>query len=223
MPPSPRPGRTNDPERTKAEILEVATGTFAELGYSGTSIEVLAEQMKVSKRMIYYYFENKEGLYRAVLLRYYQTLRGEEARLHLDDLPPLQALGELAAFTFDYHITHPDHVRLSMVENIHKGRTISDLSEVEQINSAAIEVVQRICDRGIAAGLVRPEVRAIDIYLSIAALSFFNVSNRYTVEKIFGYDMAAAEAYAARKRCVAEMVLRYAATPKGLATLPLSA
>ena len=222
MPPSPRPGRTNDPERTKAEILEVASETFAELGYSGTSIEVLADKMNVSKRMIYYYFENKEGLYRAVLLRYYQTLRGDEARLHLDDLAPLEALGELAAFTFDYHITHPDHVRLSMVENIHKGRTISELSEAEQINSAAIEVVQRICDRGVKAGLIRPEARAIDIYLSIAALSFFNVSNRYTVEKIFGYDMAAADAYAARKRCVAEMVLRYAATPQGLKTLPLS-
>jgi hypothetical protein len=106
-----------------------------------------------------------------------------------------------------------------MVENIHMGRAISELAEAEEINSAAIDVVQRICDRGVKAGVIRSDVRAIDVYLSIAAMSFFNVSNRYTVEKIFGYDMSAAESYKARKRCVVDMVLRYVATAKGLKTL----
>lgn len=217
---APKLGRTNDPERTRAEILDVATSVFAEMGYSGSSIEILAEKMNASKRMIYYYFESKEGLYKSVLLKYYQTLRGDEARLELDHRAPLDALRELVGFTFDYHVAHPDHVRLSMVENIHKGRHISELAEAESLNSAAIDVVRKICERGVAAGLIRPDVRAIDIYLSIAAMSFFNVSNRYTVERIFGYDMAAPASSEARKRCIVDMILRYVLTDKGLKALP---
>ena len=55
-----------------------------------------------------------------------------------------------------------------------------------------IGLVDRICKRGVAEGSIRKDVRAIDIYMSIAATSFFNISNRYTFKAIFGHDMTGA-------------------------------
>lgn len=203
--------RSSDSERTKTEILDVATVVFAEHGYSGASVDLLAQKMKVSKRMIYYYYENKEGLYKAVLLRYYITLRSNEALLHLSDRSPLEALKDLAIYTFDYHTAHADYVRLIMVENIHKGQHIAQMPEIQPMNSRVIETVSDICKRGIAAGVIRKDINPMEIYLTIAGISFFNVSNRYTVEKIFGYDATAPANYEARKQCLIDMILRYVA------------
>jgi len=58
---------SNDAERTKADILAVATEEFATYGLSGARVDAIAERTRTSKRMIYYYFKGKEGLYRAVL------------------------------------------------------------------------------------------------------------------------------------------------------------
>ena len=200
-----------DPERTRADILVAATREFAENGYSGARIEHIVERMRTSKRMIYYYFGDKRGLYSAVLEAYYRSLREAEGDLHLDERPPLDALRELISFTFDYHIANPDRVRLVMVENIHKGRHLSAMPFLKELNATVIAAMKRICERGQAAGVIRKDADPLEIYLSIAAVSFFNVSNRYTVSAIFKYDMASKEAYAARKQHATDMILRYVA------------
>src|SRR3954470_19776337 len=99
-------GRTKDPERTKANILEVAEAEFGEKGLAGARIDEIAELTRTSKRMIYYYFGSKEGLYLAVLEEAYRRTREVEAQLHLQDLEPEEALRRLVAFTFDHHLHH---------------------------------------------------------------------------------------------------------------------
>jgi len=201
--------RTNDPERTKANIIQIATEEFSEVGYSGARIDRIADKMNTSKRMIYYYFGSKEGLYSAVLLEYYRQLRGAEADLRLDEKPPLEALAELMEFTFDYHAANADNVRLVMVENIHKGKHIKQMPTLEPINTSVIDTVGRICARGVAEGVIRADVKPWDVYTSIAALSFFNVSNRYTFSAIFNHDMISPEAAAERRAAVVDMMIRY--------------
>jgi AcrR family transcriptional regulator len=209
-PRAPRPGatRTNDPERTKADILAVASQEFAESGYSGGRVDEIAERTKTSKRMIYYYFGSKDGLYQAVLLEYYAKLRGAEAELHLEGQPPLQAIQRLIEFTYDWHITHADGVRLVMVENIHRARHLAALPSIEPVNSKVIQLVESMLARGVTEGVIRKGVNALDFYLSIAALCYFSVSNRYTINAIFGYDMGASENFAARQGAIVEMLLR---------------
>ena len=205
------PAPLKDAERTRADILVAATREFAENGYSGARIEHIVQRMRTSKRMIYYYFGDKRGLYSAVLEAYYRSLREAESDLRLDERPPLDALRELINFTFDYHIANPDRVRLVMVENIHKGRHLSSLPLLEELNATVIQSMKRICERGQREGMIRKDADALEIYLSIAAVSFFNVSNRYTVAAIFKYDMASPDAYAARKQHATDMILRYVA------------
>ena len=209
VPPAPAPGRTNDPERTRANILEVATHEFAEKGLSGARIDEIAERTQTSKRMIYYYFDGKEGLYRAVLEAAYRRVREAEIELHLEDKPPLEALADLVRSTFDHHMAHPDFIRLVMVENIHHGETVASLPDIVAINRPAIENIRRICDRGVEAGVMRADVDAVDVHMSISALCFFNVSNRHTFGRIFNVDMTSPEPVATRRNQVVRMLLRY--------------
>ena len=203
--------RTNDPDRTRANIIEVATREFSEKGLSGARIDEIAEQTATSKRMIYYYFENKEALYLAVLAESYRKIRAVEATLNLENKPPLEALAHLVRFTFDYELANPDFIRLVMVENIHHARHIEELPPDEQANMSAIESLRTIVKRGIAEGVMRKDLDAIDLHMSISALSFFNVSNRYTFSALFKSDMVSPAATAARRESVTEMILRFVA------------
>ena len=201
--------RTNDPDKTKADILAVAFKEFADRGFAGARVDEIAAQTRTSKRMIYYYFESKDGLYKAVLADYYTRLRGAERSLHLEDHEPLEALRELVGFTFDWHATHPEGVRLIMTENIHQGRYVAELPTAETLNSVIINSVRSLVERGVKAGVIRPDVDPIDLYQSIAALNFFNVSNRYTFSRIFNVDMASPKATAARRESVIQAILKF--------------
>ena len=203
--------RTNDPDRTKANIVEIATAEFSEKGLSGARIDEIAERTRTSKRMIYYYFESKEGLYRAVLEDAYRRIRSIEATLDLDNKPPLEALAEHVRFTFDYQLTHTDFIRLVMVENIHMGQHIAQLSKTQQEGMGAIQPLRRIVERGVAEGVMRKNIDPIDLHMSISALCFFNVANRHTFSTIFKVDMTSPAATAARRESVTQMILNFVA------------
>ena len=91
--------RRNDPERTREDILDVATEEFSEFGLSGARVDSIAEKTRTSKRMIYYYYGSKEGLYLAVLERAYRKIRSLESDLQLAELPPEEALRQLIGTT----------------------------------------------------------------------------------------------------------------------------
>lgn len=203
--------RTNDPDRTRANILEVATHEFSEKGLSGARIDEIADRTRTSKRMIYYYFESKEGLYRAVLEESYRRIRNIEATLDIENKPPLEALAQHVRFTFDYQLTNVDFIRLVMVENIHKGEHILQLSKTQQESMSAIKTLRSIVDRGVKEGVMRKDLDPVDLHMSISALCFFNVANRYTFSTIFKVDMTSPAATAARRESVTEMILRFVA------------
>ena len=198
-----------DAERTQAEIIEVATQEFSTNGYSGGRVNEIAARTRTSKRMIYYYFGSKEGLYRAVLKAHYQALRTQEQALRLDREPPVRAMRLLIQFTFDYHLDHADRIPLVMSENISRGVFINQPSIVEPLNGVAL--VDRIYARGVEEGAFRAGLRAVDIYMSIASASFFNVSNRYTFAAIFNHDMTEPAEVERRRAAIGEMILRYVA------------
>src|SRR4051795_3504769 len=116
------PERQRDAERTRNEILEVATSEFAARGYAGARVDEIAARMRTTKRMIYYYFGGKEQLFVAVLERAYVTIRQAEQTVEVDQLDPLSALRRIAELTFDHHESHPDFIRLVSIENIHHAR-----------------------------------------------------------------------------------------------------
>lgn len=206
--PKAQTGRTNDPERTMAGILEVATREFADKGLSGGRIDAIAEATHTSKRMIYYYYGSKEGLYLAVLVNAYSRMRQTEAQLHLDDLEPEAALRQLVEFTFDHHAGNEEYIRLVMNENIERGAYLAQSKTIRELNTPAIQMVRKLYERGVKSGVFRKGLDPVDIHASISALAFFNVSNRHTFGLIFK-DKALAAGSAARRANVTDMVLRF--------------
>lgn len=198
-----------DAEATRAEILAVATEEFAAKGLSGSRVDEIAERTHTVKRMIYYYYGSKEGLYRAVLESAYDHIRTIESDLDLDALPPVKALRQLVTVTFDYHNKHPEFVRLVMNENIHRGAHIGDLPNIKERNRTVIATLRNLIDRGVKAGEFRTDLDPVELHMTISALCFYNVSNRYTFSTIFGRDMTSVKAAALRREAVADIVEKW--------------
>jgi len=201
--------RTNDPDRTMADILKVATAEFADKGLSGARIDEIAATTRTSKRMIYYYFGSKEGLYLKVLEEAYGRIRSIETDLHLEDLPPEDALRKLVAFTFDYQHENDDFIRLVMNENMHRGEFLAQSKTIQQRNLPAIDTLKLVYDRGVKARLFRKDIDPVDLHMSISALCFFSVANRHTFGLIFKRDMESPRALRERRDSVVEMIVRF--------------
>ncbi len=201
--------RTNDPARTMAEILAVATHEFADKGLSGARIDAIAAATRTSKRMIYYYFGSKDGLYLAVLEEAYRRMRAIESDLHLDDLPPTDALQKLVEFTYDHHRDNEDFIRLVMNENIQRGDYLRQSQSIQQLNSKAIESVRDVYDRGVVQGVFRAGLDPVDIHSAISAFTFFNVSNRHTFGLIFQDRASQDKATTLKRGHVVDLILRF--------------
>ncbi|MEN9904177.1 MAG: hypothetical protein RLZZ555_742 [Pseudomonadota bacterium] len=208
-PPARGASRTNDPERTRADILAVAEQEFGEKGLAGARIDEIAAATRTSKRMIYYYFGSKEGLYLAVLEESYRKIRQEETELHLESLEPEAALKRLVGFTFDRHLRNESYVRIVMSENIHRGQFMRRSQYIQELNVPAIDAIRELYQRGLAQGVFRPGLDPVDIHASISALSFFNVSNRHTFGLIFKLDTGSTDYLARRRESVVDMVWRH--------------
>jgi len=210
--PAPRTGsasaRTPDAESTRRNILDVATQEFARKGFSGARIDEIAARTSTSKRMLYYYFADKEGLFVAVLEDAYRRIRSIENTLDLEHLGPEEALKKLVGFTFDYQNANPDFIRLVMVENIHDGVHLKRSGAIHDLNVTVIDAIRQLYQRGVADGVFRKGLDPIDIHMSISALCFFNVSNRATFSLIFTRDMGSPKALAKRRAIVVDTILR---------------
>src|SRR5919107_1440487 len=165
FPKNPIAGRSHDPEMTRQNILAVATKVFAEKGFSGARVDEIAALTRTSKRMIYYYFEDKEGLFVAVLEQAYRRIRHIEATLDLAHLEPEAAIRALVGFTFDYQNANEDFIRLVMVENIHQGVHLARSRAIQDLNVSVIDTLRDIYDRGERLGVFREGIDEIDLHM----------------------------------------------------------
>ena len=172
--------RQRDAERTRNEILDVATREFAANGYAGARVDDMAERMRTTKRMIYYYFGGKERLFIAVLERAYAEIRRAERSVDVDGLDPAAAVRRIAELTFDHHESHPDFIRLVSIENIHRAEHIARSQAIAELGSPAIDLLERIVERGRTEGVFRTDVDAVDVHMMISAFCVFRVANRHT-------------------------------------------
>jgi len=199
--------RKPDAERTRREILEAARQEFAERGLSGGRVDAIAARMRTNKRMIYYYFGSKEGLYLATLEQAYGDIRGVEQELDLDSLTPSDAVRRIIEFTFDYQETHPDFIRLVSIENIHHGKHLAQSERLRNLNTSVIQRLDGILQRGRHSGAFRSDIDPIDLHMLISAFCFFRVSNRYTFGALFGCDFTAPEQRKKHKRMIGDAIV----------------
>jgi AcrR family transcriptional regulator len=207
--PSPTEERQRDADRSQATILAAARDEFAELGLGGARMDRIAERAGLNKRLIYYYFEDKEKLFQAVLEQAYRQIREEERGLHLLDLPPADAVRRLIGFTWDYYLAHPEFLTLLNSANLHKARHLQGSKRARELNSPLIETLAEVLERGRREGVFRGGVDPVQLYISIAGLSYFYLSNNHTLSAIFGRDLMAAKARSERLSHMTDVILGY--------------
>lgn len=208
---------SRDADRTRASILKAATEEFAAHGLGGARVDAIAQRAKTNKRMLYYYYHDKEGLYLAVLEAAYEHIRGEEQKLNLRDLSPEDGMRELCAFTWRYFVAHPEFMSLLNTENLHRARYLKRSIKVRALHSPLVDMLSELLARGVRHRVFRSGVDPVQLYISIAALGYFYLGNGYTLSTIFGCDLLSPRARAQRLAHVSELVLRSLAPGTGLA------
>ena len=198
---------SRDPERTRQKILDAATEELARYGLGGARVDRIAARAGTNKRMLYYYFRDKDNLFLAALEGCYAHIRAAERQLELEHLAPRAALARLVQFTWDYFLEHPEFLTLLNSENLHKGRHVRRSPRVPQLHSPLVGTLRTILRRGERDGVFRRGVDPVQLYISIAGEGYFYLSNRYTLSQIFKRDLMAKRALAARARHNVEMIV----------------
>ncbi len=201
--------RPRDAERSQKDILDAALAEFAEHGLGGARMDRIAERAAVNKRLIYYYFESKESLFLAVLERVYEGIRSEEQQLELTQVEPTEAIRRLIAFTWNYYLEHPEFLTLLNSENLHRARHLKQSSKIPAMHSPLVQTLADVLERGHKCGLFRGGVDPVQLYISIAGLSYFYLGNNHTLSTIFNRPLLGPKARVERLSHMIDLVLGY--------------
>jgi AcrR family transcriptional regulator len=197
-----------DSARSKRAILDASLIEFSTLGYAGARIDAVAERAGVSKPLIYSYFGDKDQLYAAALREAYVQIRAGEQDLNLDHKDPETAIRDLVDFTLDHFRKKPWFISMLNTENLRGGTTIRKISDVSDIQSHLLNELGRLLERGVALGIFRPGIAPVDLYITIASLCYFPISNAHTLSAVFGASMDDAW-LTQRSADIGEMVIRF--------------
>jgi len=199
-------GRKRNPARTREAILKAAVSEFCRHGYTGARVETISKRSNANMRLLYHYFGDKEGLYTAVLDRVYTEVRAEERRLDLGSVDPIEGMERLIDFTFSFFARHRDYISLLNNENLLRGRFVKKSRAVRPLTLPLLATITDLLQRGYKEGVFRAGVDPMQLHISITALSYFHVSNRYTLSAMFGRDLGA-ESFMAQRRAHAESLI----------------
>ncbi|WP_295988799.1 TetR/AcrR family transcriptional regulator [uncultured Variovorax sp.] len=201
--------RSRDADRSQLAILASARDEFSSRGLAGARMDSIAERAGLNKRLIYYYFGSKDDLFLAVLERVYADIREAEQRLHLEEIDPVEAIRQLVSFTWNYYLEHPEFITLLNSENLHCAAHLKRSDRIQEMNSPLVQLLDTVLERGRRDDLFRAGVDPVQLYISIASLCYFYLSNNHTLSAIFGRDLRAPKAMAQRLSHMTDLVLGY--------------
>jgi AcrR family transcriptional regulator len=202
--------RSRDADRSQSIILNAARDEFAKYGLAGARVDRIAERADINKRLIYYYFKSKDDLFLAVLENTYADIRSAEQKLHLDEMDPVEAIRQLVSFTWHYYLDHPEFISLLNSENQENAAHLKKSERIQEMNSPLVQMLDVVLERGRKEGLFRSGIDPVQLYISIASICYFYLSNNQTLSAIFGRDLRAPKAMAQRLSHMTDMVLGYA-------------
>lgn len=201
--------KKRDPERTQRAILEAAITEFSNNGLGGARVDRIAELSGVNKRMLYHYFGNKDDLFLVALEETYRRIREAEIALDLENLEPEEAIRRLVEFTWDYYRENPEFLSFLNTENLNKASHLKRSTRIKAMHSPFVGMLGAIIERGQRQGLFRDAVDPVQLYMSIASLGYFYLSNIHTLSVIFDRRLGSEEALGARRQHTVDVILGY--------------
>jgi AcrR family transcriptional regulator len=209
MPTSTLRTTSRNPEDSRERIMQAAYKEFAAHGLGGARVDRISQQAGINKRMLYHYFGNKDDLFGAVLEANYAHKRASEQAMRLETEDPREAIRKLVTLTWNYYIDHPEFMNLLNSANLHQARHVQASSSVKKMRNPFIQMIGSILDNGVKAGVFKPGVDPVQLYISIAGLSYFYLSNQHTLSAIFGRKLLSKAAKTKRLDHMVDMALSY--------------
>jgi len=203
---------TRDPEKSRANILEAARTEFARSGLGGARVDQIAKMAGINKRMLYHYFGNKDDLFCSVLEANYAHKRDSEKALALEQEEPVEAIRKLIALTWDYYLKHPEFLTLLNSANLHQAVHIKKSREIRKMHTPFVSMIKSVLDKGASQKVFKKDVDPAQLYITIAGLSYFYLSNQYTLSAIFGRNLLAPSARKERLTHMTDVVLSFLKT-----------
>lgn len=200
---------TRDPEKSRANILQAARTEFARSGLGGARVDQIAKMAGINKRMLYHYFGNKDELFCAVLEANYAHKRDSEKALELEQEEPVEAIRKLIALTWDYYLQYPEFLTLLNSANLHQAKHLKKSTEIRKMHTPFVSMIKGVLDKGVSQKIFKKNVDPAQLYISIAGLSYFYLSNQYTLSAIFGRNLLAPAARKERLAHMTDVVLSY--------------
>ena len=200
---------TRDPEKSRANILQAARTEFARSGLGGARVDQIAKMAGINKRMLYHYFGNKDELFCAVLEANYAHKRDSEKALELEQEEPVEAIRKLIALTWDYYLQYPEFLTLLNSANLHQAKHLKKSTEIRKMHTPFVSMIKGVLDNGVSQKIFKKNVDPAQLYISIAGLSYFYLSNQYTLSAIFGRNLLAPAARKERLAHMTDVVLSY--------------
>ena len=142
---TPRPLRRNEiRQQNEALILQAAEKVFAEAGFGGATMQLIADMAGLPKANLHYYFATKEDLYRRVVQDIFEIwLRAAEA---MDAAPgPVEGIGAYIEAKMDISRQHPDGSKVWAYEVMHGAPVIQDYLEttLREWTSGRVALIER--------------------------------------------------------------------------------
>jgi len=209
MPRSFTPSPARDPENSRARILAAAHAEFAQHGFDGARVDRIATQAGLNKRMLYHYFGNKDELFCTVLEVNYSHKRDSERALNLEQDSAAEAIRKLVTLTWNYYLDNPAFLSLLNSANLHQAKHLRQSAQVRQMRSPFIALIGSILDKGVREGVFRSGVDPAQLYITMAGLSYFYLSNQHTLSAIFGRSLMSPRARRERLDHMVDVVLSF--------------
>jgi TetR/AcrR family transcriptional regulator len=202
-----RMGSRGQPEESRAAILQAAAQEFAKHGIAGARIDAIAGEARVNKALLYYYFQDKETLYGAVLDDAFSGLKASVFQVLDSELAPREKLLAYVGAYFDFVAANHVYPRL-MQREMMRARE----GQSEHIDKLVKNYFQPIFSRVselIRWGIAEGEFRGVDpahFIPSMISMIVFYFSSAPVMKKIMGFDPLAPERIAERRAAVLDFI-----------------
>ena len=204
-----KPKRRRDPDRTRERIIDAATVEFARYGYDGARVDQIVQRAKISKNLLYHHFGGKEPLFIKVMENAYKLMRDHHQDFQIKDLGPVEGMRRLVSYTFQHFLDHPEIISLLNSENLHKARHIAKSKEIKELYNPLLDTIGALLADGQREGVFRKGVDPVDLYISLSGISYFYLSNQYTLGTIFNTDLAAMPRIEQRREHMIDVIVGY--------------
>src|SRR5215467_3039270 len=200
-------GTRGQPEESRAAILKAAAREFAEHGIAGARTDTIAREAHVNKALLYYYFEDKDTLYGAVLDNAFSGLKNTVFQVLDSALPPREKIMAYAGAYFDFIASNQLYPRL-MQREMMRARE-GESQHIEKVIKSHIQPifarVSEVLREGIARGEFRP-VNPVHFVPSMVAIIVFYFSSAPMMQKIVGFNPMTPERIAERRAAVLDFI-----------------